>query len=73
MFIFNPLETFLALYRNLRASFMLIIKTHKCTPTNEQVAFIKLKRAIYNKAVQLRKFAESDLEHSKDQKKVRFR
>ncbi len=45
-------------------------------PPHEEVAFIMLKRAIYNKFVQLREFGESDLGHSNEQtsqKKVRFR
>ncbi len=48
-----------------------LCKSHKGAPPHEQVAFIKLKQVIYDKFVQLREFAESDLEQKK--KKERFR
>lgn len=50
----------LALQSNLVVSIMLKITCLKLTLTNEQVAFIKFKQAIY-KSVQVRGFAESDL------------
>ncbi len=38
-------------------------KKKKIAPPHEQVAFIRLKRIIYDEFVQLREFGESNLEH----------
>ncbi len=45
------------------ASIVLMIKSHKRAPPRERAAFVELKRAIYDKFVQLREFGGFDLEH----------
>ncbi len=43
---------------------MLMTKSHECATLNAQLAFIKLKRAIYGK---FGEFSESDMEHLHEQ------
>lgn len=44
---------------------MVMIKSHKCTPTHEQVIFVKLRRAVYEKFAQVQELGESDFKENK--------